>query len=138
MKKNAAGFALSILSALVGVVGVIAYFVNAKTNSFANLGISPVVMACAVVGIAALVVRAALGKKDALWLDAMPVVSSVTLILAAVQLVGTRVNTIAAIMTFNNNANTMADLKSAIAAIAALLIAGVISIVSAYFDTSKD
>lgn len=138
MKKNAAGFALSILSAVVGVVGVIAYFGNAKTNSFANLGISPVVMACAVIGIAALVVRAALGKKDALWLDVMPVVSSVTLILAAVQLVGTRVNTIAAIMTFNNNANTMADLKSAIAAIAALLIAAVISIVSAYFNTSKD
>ena len=41
----------------------------------------------------------------------MSVVAGVTLVVAAAQFISPRVNTIASIMTFTNNAQTMADLS---------------------------
>lgn len=52
--------------------------------------------------------------------------------------VNVRVNGIAAVMTFENNARNMADLTSAIVGIAGCLVAAIVSIVSAFFDVSKE
>ena len=47
------------------------------------------------------------------------------------------VNTIASIMTFTNNAQTMADLSSAIYGTAALLIAVVLNIIAAFTNVNE-
>ena len=55
----------------------------------------------------------------------------------AVQFISPRVNTIASIMTFTNNAQTMADLSSAIYGTAALLIAVVLNIIAAFTNVNE-
>lgn len=58
--------------------------------------------------------------------------------MAALTLVNSRINGVAAIMTFENNAQNMADLQSAIIAIAALVIAAVLAAFTAFFDVKKE
>ena len=130
--KKGAGFILSLLTAIAGVVGLVFCMVNANTDSFRAVGTSPVVIACAVIAIVALVLRVLLDGKQAVAADVMSVVAGVTLVVAAAQFISPRVNTIASIMTFTNNAQTMADLSSAIYGTAALLIAVVLNIIAAF------
>lgn len=139
MKNKSAGFFLTALSLLAAVAGLAAYLVNCGTNYFINLGISPAVAGCVGAAIAVqLVYIIAAWKGQKTWMDLLPVVSSVLLIVATVMLVSVRVNGIASIMTFEKNAQTMSDLTSAIVGIAACLIAAVISIISSFFDVTKE
>ena len=78
-----------------------------------------------------------LDKKLSIAADAMSVVAGITLVVAAVQFISPRVNTIASIMTFTNNAQTMADLSSAIYGTAALLIAVVLNIIAAFTNVNE-
>lgn len=136
--KKGAGFILSILTAVAGVIGLVFTLVNANTDSFRKIGTSPVVIACAVIGIAALVLRILLDSKQAMAADAMSVIAGVTLVVAAAQFISPRVNTIASIITFTNNAQTMADLSSCIYGTAALLIAVVLNIIAAFTSVNKE
>jgi len=106
--KKGAGLILSLLTAVAGAVGLGFCIVNAGTDSFRKIGTSPIVIGCAVIAILALVLRVVLDKKLAIAADAMSVVAGITLVVAAVQFISPRVNTIASIMTFTNNAQTMA------------------------------
>lgn len=136
--KKSIGLYLTILSAIAGIVGVVAYKVNCGTNYFINLGTNATVMGC---GIAAIVIQVlyviltAKGYKT--WHDVLAVIPPVLLIVAAITLVSTRINGIAAIMTFENNAENMADLTSAIVGIAGCVIAALVGIVASFFDTVK-
>lgn len=130
--KKGAGLILSLLTAVAGAVGLGFCIVNAGTDSFRKIGTSPVVIA-----ILALVLRVVLDKKLAIAADAMSVVAGITLVVAAVQFISPRVNTIASIMTFTNNAQTMADLSSAIYGTAALLIAVVLNIIAAFTNVNE-
>ena len=134
--KKGAGLILSLLTAVAGAVGLGFCIVNAGTDSFRKIGTSPVVIGCAVIAILALVLRVVLDKKLAIA-DAMSVVAGITLVVAAVQFISPRVNTIASIMTFTNNAQTMADLSSAIYGTAALLIAVVLNIIAAFTNVNE-
>ena len=136
--KKGAGFILTLLTAIAGVVGLAFCLVNANTDSFRKIGTSPVVIACAVIALAALVLRIVLDSKQALAADSMSVIAGVTLVVAAVQFISPRVNTIASIITFTNNAQTMADLSSAIYGTAALLIAVVLNIIAAFTQVTKE
>ena len=136
--KKGAGFILTLLTAIAGVVGLAFCLVNANTDSFRKIGTSPVVIACAVIALAALVLRIVLDSRQALAADAMSVIAGVTLVVAAVQFISPRVNTIASIITFTNNAQTMADLSSAIYGTAALLIAVVLNIIAAFTQVTKE
>ena len=118
--KKGAGLILSLLTAVAGAVGLGFCIVNAGTDSFRKIGTSPVVIGCAVIAIVA-----------------MSVVAGITLVVAAVQFISPRVNTIASIMTFTNNAQTMADLSSAIYGTAALLIAVVLNIIAAFTNVNE-
>ena len=128
--KKGAGLILSLLTAVAGAVGLGFCIVNAGTDSFRKIGTSPIVIGCAVIAILALVLRVVLDKKLAIAADAMSVVAGITLVVAAV-------NTIASIMTFTNNAQTMADLSSAIYGTAALLIAVVLNIIAAFTNVNE-
>ena len=132
--KKGAGLILSLLTAVAGAVGLGFCIVNAGTDSFRKIGTSPVVIGCAIL---ALVLRVVLDKKLAIAADAMSVVAGITLVVAAAQFISPRVNTIASIMTFTNNAQTMADLSSAIYGTAALLIAVVLNIIAAFTNVNE-
>lgn len=137
--KKSVGFFMTILSAAIGAVGAVAYFMNCQTSYFGNLGLSPVVMGCAVAAIVLQILYiVATQKGHALWSDLLAVLPPVLLIVATVTLAGTRIAGIAAIMTFENNAQNMADLTSAIVGIAACFVAAVIGIAAAFFDTVKE
>lgn len=137
--KKSAGFFLTALAAAAAVVALAAYLMNTGTAYFGNLGVSPAVAGCAGVAIAlelVLLIAGSKGQKP--WMDILPVASSVLLMVAAVNFVSVRVNGIAAIITFENNAQNMADLTSAIVGIAACLIAALVSIISSFFDVAKE
>lgn len=139
MKRQiSAGFFLTALSAIAGIAALAAYLVNCGTAYFSNLGISPVVAGCTGVAVVLELVLILAGLRDQKnWMDILPVASSVLLIVATISLISARANGIAAIISFENNAQNMADLSSAIVGIAACLVAALISIVSSFFDISK-
>lgn len=137
--KKSAGFFLTALAAVAAIVALAAYLVNTGTAYFGNLGVNPAVAGCvgaAIVLELVLLVAGSKGQKN--WMDILPVASSVLLIVAAVNFVSVRVNGIAAIITFENNAQNMADLTSALVGIIACVIAAVISILSSFFDVVKE
>jgi len=137
--KKSVGFFMTVISAAAAVVGAAAYFMNCKTNYFINLGVDPVVIGCAV---AAIILQAvyivATRKGHQMWTDMLAVLPPVLLIIATITLAGSRISGIASIMTFENNAQNMADLTSAIVGIAACLIAAIVGIAAAFFDTVKE
>lgn len=137
--KKSIGLFLTILSAIAGIVGVAFYMVNCNTNYFGNLGVNTTVVAC---GIAAIVIQILYilltGKGYKAWHDILAVLPPVLMIVAAVTLVSTRINGIAAVMTFENNAQNMADLTSAIVGIAGCVVAALVGILASFFDTVKE
>lgn len=138
MKKNGIGFYATGLSFVAGIVALVFYMINTNTDYFANLGVNPVVAGCAAVALAAQLVLLILSKQpQPAWLDLVAVAAPVLLMVAFVSLIGTRVNGIASIMTFENNAQTMSDLSSAIISLAAFLIAWLVSVISTYFNIRK-
>ena len=138
MKKQSAGFYTNALAAVLAVVGVIAYSVNCGTDYFVSKGNNPAIMVC---GIAAAIVLAGVivltQKGPNIIGDLLAIAAPVLLMAATVLLAGLRVGDIASIMTFENNASTMADMTSAVVALVALLVGNVISIVAAFQDVTK-
>lgn len=138
-RKKSAGFILTILTAVISAAALVCYFVNTGTRYFKNMGINPVVIICLIAAIAAEVSVLVVGmKKQPLWADILPIVASVTLMVGMLNFISARVNGIAAIMTFENNAQNMSDLKSAIVGIVACLIALILAIVTSFFDVTEE
>lgn len=138
MKRALFGSIMTVITIVAAVIGLINYITNANTTYFSGLGKDPVVIGCAVLAIAALALWLVLGEPKASWKDILPVIAPACLIVAALTLVNSRINGIAAIMTFENNAQNMADLSSALTAIAALVAAAVLAAFTAFFDVKKE
>ncbi|MCD7734972.1 MAG: hypothetical protein LUH48_07625 [Clostridiales bacterium] len=139
MKNKSAGFLLTIITLIVGVVGLVAYLVNTGTSYFASLGVSPIVAGCAGAAVVALLVYLIVdGKSNQTWADILPVAASALLMISAIMLVSVRVAGIASIMTFESNASNMSDMTGAIIAIAVLVVAAILSIIASFFDVSKE
>ncbi|MBQ8328793.1 MAG: hypothetical protein IJX83_04090 [Lachnospiraceae bacterium] len=138
MKRAIFGSIMTVITIVAAVVGLVNYITNSNTTYFAGLGKDPVVIGCTVLGIAALALWLVLGEPKASWKDILPVAAPACLIVAALTLVNSRINGVAAIMTFENNAQNMADLQSAIIAIAALVAAAVLAAFTAFFDVKKE
>lgn len=137
--KKSAGFFMTVISAAAAVVGAVAYFLNCRTDYFVNLGINPGVLGCIIAAVGFQIMYIIVTQEGhALWSDVLAVLPPVLLMVAAITLVSTRVNGIAAIMTFENNAQNMADLTSAIVGIAGCLIGSVAGIAASFFDTVKE
>lgn len=136
--KKSVGFFMTALSAVAAAVGAVAYFMNSKTNYFINLGVNPVVMGCVAAAILLQIFYLVVtGRGHQMWSDVLAVLPPALLMVSTITLAGTRISGIASIMTFENNAQNMADLTSAIVSIAACLIAAVIGIAASFFDTVK-
>ncbi len=140
IKKQSAGFYLNVLAIILGIIGLVRYFANCKTAYFSNLGTDTKVIVALILGIIALAVFVAgyevLGNK--ILLDVCPVVAAMAFTVATIVFVSTRVNGIAAIMTFNNNASTMADLNHTITSIVFCAAAMLLTIIGSFFKIVKE
>ena len=138
MKKQSTGFVLGVITVVAAVIGLVGYLVNCGTNYFVNLGVDSVVVGCTVAAIVLEAAYVAVNLKGTkTWADVLPVAVAVLLMVATLLLVNTRVNSIAAVMTYENNASNMADLASCIVGIAGCLVATIVSVVSSFFDVTK-
>ncbi len=138
MKNQTSGFYLNAAAAVAALVGAVGYLINCGTNYFANLGVDPMIVVCVIGSAVLLGAYVVLAQKEQkLWMDAIPVAVSVLLMVGTLLMVVSRVNSIAAVMTFENNASNMADLVSCIVGIAGCLVATVVSIVAAFHDIRK-
>ncbi len=136
--KKSIGFITTILTLAVTAAGLTAYLINAGTAYFSNLGKSPVIIGCLAVAAAALIGWIALAPAGrAGWADVLAPLAPVLTVIALMQLLNSRVNGIASIMTFTKNAQNMADLSSCIAAIALLAAAVLIGMLNAFLDVRK-
>ena len=135
MKRALFGTIVNLLAVVAAIYGLVKYFTNAGTNYFKNLGTNPLVIGAVVLAVAAILIWCFLGEEKTTWKDILPIAAPACLIVAALTLVNSRINGVAAIMTFENNAQNMADLQSAIIAIAALVIAA--ACLAAFFSVKK-
>ena len=139
-KKIGAGLVLSVITALVTVLGLVLYMMNCKTNYFINSGVNNAVVAClAVAAILEIVMSVASVKMGAKpVLDIIPVVCGVLTAYALIQFLGSRIAAIGSIMTFENNAQNMAELKGAIIGMIVCAVAMICTIISSFFKVVKD
>ena len=73
-----------------------------------------------------------------LVLDIIPVACGVLTAYALIAFVGSRIAAIGSIMTFENNAQNMADLKGAIIGMIVCAVALIFTIISSFFKVVKD
>ncbi len=137
MKRALFGTILNILAVVAACFGLVQYFTNAGTNYFKNIGTNPAIIAATVIAIAALLVWCFLGEEKTTWKDILPIAAPALLMFALLTLANSRINGIAAIMTFENNAANMADLQSALDALASLAFAAVFACLAAFFSVKK-
>ena len=123
IKKQAAGFYLMLLALILGTAGIVFYVINCNTAYFSNLGISWGVVGCLVAGVV---------------LEILPILAGVLLMAGFVFFVRLRVNSIATILSFERNAQTMADLSSAIIGMGCTLAAVIMTIISSFFRTVRE
>ena len=124
IKKQAAGFYLMLLALILGTAGIVFYVINCNTAYFSNLGISWGVVGCLVAG----------GVLEII----LPILAGVLLMAGFVFFVRLRVNSIATILSFERNAQTMADLSSAIIGMGCTLAAVIMTIISSFFRTVRE
>lgn len=139
MKNKSAGFYMMILTAVLAVIGVVFYLINCNTSYFSNLGVNTGLVACMVIAVILELVYV-FGYKAPVSraLDLIPVVCGVLMMVAFVLFISVRANSIASILTFENNAQTMSDLKSAIVGMVFCLLAVIFNIVASFFKVVKD
>ena len=118
-RKISLGLILTAASAVLAVVGLVYYMTNTKTTYFSALGVNTMIVGCVVAAIACQVV-------------------SVLLVAGVMSFAASRINGIAAIMTFENNAQNMADMQSAISGMIALAAAVGVSWLAAFFDVTTE
>ena len=112
-----------------------------KTNYFVKTtGTDNTIVAClavaAILEIVMIIVSVKMGAKPVL--DIIPVACGVLTAYALIAFVGSRIAAIGSIMTFENNAQNMADLKGAIIGMIVCAVALIFTIISSFFKVVKD
>lgn len=146
IKQQSIGFYVNALALIAAIVALVYYFINCNTSYFLSSGMNSGVLACSF-GVIVLEVVILAGGQFAVaggspvWLrillDVCAVAVSVMLMCAFAFFLSDRINAIASIATFNQNAQNMADLMSAIYGMIAYVIAVVLSIFASYFKVNK-
>ena len=137
-RKKSVGLYIAALSAILAIVGLVAYMINTGTNYYAKMGVDSTVLICLIAAVVVTIVRIIIGLKGTPIInDLLPVCAAVLLTVGLVMLLNVRINNLAAVFTFENSAANMADTTSCIVAIAGCLLAGIVSIISAFFDITK-
>ena len=139
-KKMGAGLVLSVITVLVTVAGLVLYMMNCKTNYFINSGVNNAVVAClaAAAILEIVMIAASMRMRAKPVLDILPVACGVLTAYALIQFISSRIAAIGSIMTFENNAQNMADLKGAIIGMIVCAAALICTIISSFFKVVKD
>lgn len=143
IKRQAFGFYITILSAIAAIVGLVFYFINSRTATFGNIALNQLTIAGSIVAIVLMVVRVVLEQPrlnnpiSETVCDICCVATSVLLMCSTAVFICDRVNTVASVITFAQNAQSMADLQSVIVGVVAMAAATVLSIVSSYFGMCR-
>lgn len=140
VKKQSVGFYFMVLTILAAVVGLVFYLINCNTDYFSNLGINAVIVVCLIAAIVLEVVYIiGYSKRGAgVVLDLLPLINGAVLMVAFAMFASARVNSIATILSFERNAQTMADLSSAIVGMVCCLAAVILNIVGSFFKVVKE
>ena len=140
LKKQSAGFYLAAITKVFAIAGLVFYYINCNTDYFGNLGVSLSQVVClaaaCVLELVYIIGYERAGSK--IYLDLLPVIAGVLLTAALVLFISSRVAGIASIMTFENNAQTMADMKSAVIGMVFCLLAIVFNIIASFFRVVKE
>ena len=137
MKRTFFGTCINLLAIAAACAGLVFYIINTNTKYFSNLGRSNAVLGAIIAAMVLLLVWCLAGGATTSWKDLLPIAAPALLMYAFLTLLNSRVNGIAAVMTFENNAQNMADLKSAIVSLAALLVAALLACLASFFSVRK-
>lgn len=139
IKRQSVGFYFAALAVIATVVATVFYLINCNTAYFSNLGVNAVIVGCLIVVILLeLVYIIGYNRAGAsLAMDVLPIVSGALLMVAFAQFITARVNSIATILSFERNAQTMSDLSSAIVGMVCCFVAILLNIIGSYFKVIK-
>lgn len=139
-RKIGIGFIMTVLTMIVTAVSLFLYLQNCKTNYFSNMGVNKAVAGCLVAAVVleALMLVLSMKQGEKAYLDVIPVACGVLTAIAAIQFIGSRIAGAASIMTFESNAENMADLNNAIVAMVCCVIALLLVMVSSFFKVVKE
>ncbi len=140
LKKQAAGFYLALITLIFAIVSIVFYLINCSTSYFQSYGVNGGLIALTVIAIIlciALIIGSELLGSN-IYLDILPVITGVCLVIALVTFISIRVDSIASIITFQNNEQTMSDLTSAIVGIGGCLMAVIFNIIASFFRIVKE
>lgn len=136
--KKAAGFYLTAASAVLALLGTVFYFVNCNTNYFKKDGTNTTVIIALVAGVVLAVLALLAGKAPKVCTDLASMAAPAAMMASLMLFLNDRIVGIAAIMTFTNNAQNQADLRSAFVAMGLLLVGVIVGIVGNFVATLKD
>ena len=136
IKKQSVGFYFAALAVIAAVVATVFYLINCNTAYFSNLG---VIVGCLIVAIVLeLVYIIGYNKVGVSFvMDVLPLVCGALMMVAFAQFITARVNSIATILSFERNAQTMSDLSSAIIGMICCFVAILLNIIGSYFKVVK-
>ena len=139
IKKQSVGFYFAALAVIAAVVATVFYLINCTTAYFSNLGVNAVIVGCLIVAIVLeLVYIIGYNKVGvSLVMDVLPLVCGALMMVAFAQFITARVNSIATILSFERNAQTMSDLSSAIIGMICCFVAILLNIIGSYFKVVK-
>ena len=109
IKKQSVGFYFAALAVIAAVVANVFYLINCNTAYFSNLGVNAVIVGCLIVAIVLeLVYIIGYNKVGVSFvMDVLPLVCGALMMVAFAQFITARVNSIATILSFERNAQTM-------------------------------
>ena len=137
IKKQSVGFYFAALAVIAAVVATVFYLINCNTAYFSNLGVNAVIVGCLIVAIVLELVYIIGYNKVGVSLDVLPLVCGALMMVAFAQFITARVNSIATILSFERNAQTMSDLSSAIIGMICCFVAILLNIIGSYFKVVK-
>lgn len=144
VKNLSLGFYVGVLALIAQVVGLVFYYINQGTATFGNLPLNLVVTFGGVVAIILQLCiliagqfKASNGAVLRTVLDIAYVVAVVLIVWGATVFFADRINLFSSVMTFNRNAQSLADMNSALYGIGAMFAAAVLEIISSFMRVSK-
>ncbi|OFQ98063.1 hypothetical protein [Alloscardovia sp. HMSC034E08] len=145
LKNLSLGFYVGVLAFIVEVVALVFYFINQGTVTFGNLPLNMVTVEGGVIALAIQLLILVLGQLRAsnktgvgVLLDLAYVVEAVLIVWGATVFFADRINLFSSVMTFNRNAQSLADMNSALYGIGAMFAAAVLVILSSFMRVSKN
>lgn len=139
VKKQAVGFYFTLLTVVATIASLVLYLINCKTQYFSNIGINNgIIVLLILVSIVEIAYIVGSNKSNInQYFEVLPIIGGILLMIAFVLFLNARVSSIATILSFQKNAQTMSDLSSAIAAMICCFVAALLNMVGAFFKAVK-